>query len=100
VELKAEEDLQLALQGLDYWARVSWHHSRGEFRQSGYFPGQELSAEKPLLILVAPALHVHPATDELLKYLSPEVDWELLAIAEQWREELKVVFRKRSVSGC
>jgi len=27
LELKAEEDIHLALQGLDYWARVSWHRS-------------------------------------------------------------------------
>ena len=26
IELKADEDLHLALQGLDYWVRVRWHH--------------------------------------------------------------------------
>src|SRR5262249_26006250 len=31
IELKADEDIHLPLQGLDYWARVAWHHSRGEF---------------------------------------------------------------------
>jgi hypothetical protein len=60
-----------------------------------YFPGRELSAEKPLLYLVAPALHVHPATDILLRYLSPEIDWEFVGIDERWREGVKVVFRKR-----
>jgi hypothetical protein len=96
VELKADEDIHLPLQGLDYWARVSWHHQRGEFHKFGYFPGCELSAASPLLMLVAPALHVHPATDTLLRYISPEIEWELLAIGERWREEMKVVFRKRS----
>ena len=38
LELKADEDMHLPLQGLDYWARVLWHHSRGEFQQHGYFP--------------------------------------------------------------
>ncbi len=37
LELKADEDMHLPLQGLDYWARVLWHHSRGEFQQYGYF---------------------------------------------------------------
>ena len=69
VELKADEDIHLPLQGLDYWSRVEWHHARGEFPRFGYFEGRELSAEKPLLFLVAPALHVHPATDTLLRYL-------------------------------
>jgi hypothetical protein len=96
IELKADEDLQLPLQGVDYWSRVAWHQSRGEFGQFGYFPGQEISPLKPLLILVAPALHVHPTTDTILRYLSPEIDWELLGIDERWREEIKVVFRKRA----
>jgi len=95
VELKADEDIHLPLQGLDYWARVAWHHSRGEFQRFGYFQGRELSAEKPLLFLVAPALHVHPATDTLLRYISPEIEWTVAAIDERWRKGLNVVFRKR-----
>jgi len=96
VELKADEDIHLPLQGLDYWSRVEWHHSRGEFPRFGYFPDRELSREKPLLYLVAPAFHVHPATDILLRYLSPEIEWEFVGIDEHWREGVKVVFRKRS----
>jgi hypothetical protein len=99
VELKADEDIHLPLQGLDYWARVDWHHARGEFQKFGYFAGQELSAEKPLLFLVAPALHVHPATDTLLRYISPEIEWEFVGIDERWREGVKVVFRKRPERG-
>ncbi|HXM60357.1 MAG TPA: hypothetical protein VN950_05840 [Terriglobales bacterium] len=95
VELKADEDIHLPLQGLDYWARVAWHHERGEFQHFGYFPGREFSADKPLLFLVAPALHVHPATDTLLHYISPEIDWALLGIDERWRDGVRVVFRKR-----
>ena len=96
IELKADEDIHLPLQGVDYWSRVAWHQERGEFTKFGYFPGREISAEKPLLMLVAPALHVHPATDTILRYLSPEIEWELLGIDERWREELRVVFRKRA----
>jgi hypothetical protein len=99
VELKADEDIHLPLQGLDYWARVEWHHARGEFSRFGYFPDRELSAETPLLFLVAPALHVHPATDVLLRYLAPEIEWEFVGIDERWREGVKVVFRKRPEQG-
>ncbi len=95
IELKADEDLHLPLQGVDYWSRVAWHQSRGEFAKFGYFPGHEISPQKPLLLLVAPALHVHPSTDTILRYLSPEIDWEVLGIDEHWREEISVVFRKR-----
>jgi hypothetical protein len=95
VELKADEDIHLPLQGLDYWARVAWHHERGEFQRFGYFPTRELSADKPLLFLVAPALHVHPATDTLLHYISPQINWALLGIDERWRDGVRIVFRKR-----
>lgn len=95
VELKADEDIHLPLQGIDYWSRVAWHHARGEFQKFGYFAGRELSAESPLLMMVAPSLRVHPATDTLLRYISPEIEWVLLGIDERWREKLRVVFTKR-----
>jgi hypothetical protein len=99
VELKADEDIHLPLQGLDYWARVHWHHRRGEFLRFGYFGGRELSEDSPLLFLVAPALHVHPSTDAILRYISPEIEWAFVGIDERWREDVRVVFRKRAHHG-
>jgi hypothetical protein len=104
IELKADDDLQLALQGLDYWVRVRGHHLHhadqvtglGEFQRHGYFGGVRLSGEAPRLYLVAPALRVHPATEVVLRYLSKRVDWTLVAIDERWRDAVKVVWRKRS----
>ena len=104
IELKADEDLHLALQGLDYWVRVRWHHRQnpdaasglGEFQRHGYFGGVRLAEGDPRLYLVAPALRVHPATDVVLRYLSPRVDWVLVALDERWRRQIKVVWRKRS----
>ena len=98
LELKASEDLQLPLQGLDYWTRVRWHNERGEFQRFGYFAGREVSKASPLLFLVTPALHLHPQTETLLKYVAPDVEWEVVGVDERWRERLAVVFRKRSKS--
>ncbi len=102
IELKAEEDLHFALQGLDYWIRVRHHHLQsadaatgmGEFQRHGYFRGVELSPLVPRLYLVAPALRVHPATEIVLRYLSPRVEWHLLALDERWRSQIRVVWRK------
>jgi hypothetical protein len=52
-----------------------------------------------LLFLVAPALHVHPATDTLLHYISPEIDWVVVGIDERWRDGIMTVFRKRPKDG-
>ena len=107
IELKADEDLQLPMQALDYWIRVRTLNADRQrtpigdrplsaFEREGYFPGAEVSDLPPRLILAAPALRIHPANQPVLRYFSPEVDWELLALAEHWRTELKIVFRKRS----
>jgi hypothetical protein len=107
IELKADEDLHLALQGLDYWVRVRHHHMQpqdtatglGEFQRLGYFRGVELSPLPPRLYLVAPALHIHPATETVLRYFSPRVEWNLLALDERWRQQIRVVWRRQSRSA-
>jgi hypothetical protein len=104
IELKADDDLHFALQGLDYWIRVRHHHLQtadsatgfGEFQRHGYFRGVELSPLPPRLYLVAPSLHIHPATETVLRYLSHAVDWHLLALDERWRQQVRVVWRKSS----
>lgn len=100
LELKADEDIHLPLQGLDYWARVNWHHQRCEFHQHGYFSGVQLSPRPPLLLLVAPALRVHPSIDTVLRYFSPKIEWTLVGVDERWRDGVKVVFRKSSQSAA
>jgi hypothetical protein len=104
IELKADDDLHFALQGLDYWIRVRHHHLQtadpatglGEFQRHGYFRGVELSPLPPRLYLVAPALHIHPAAETVLRYLSHAVEWQLLALDERWRQQVRVVWRKAS----
>jgi hypothetical protein len=107
IELKADEDMHFALQGLDYWIRVRHHHLQtvdvvtglGEFQRHGYFVGRELSPLVPRLYLVAPALRVHPATEVVLRYFSPRVEWHLLALDERWRSQVRVVWRKSGGRG-
>jgi hypothetical protein len=96
LELKADEDIHLPLQGLDYWARVRWHQLNGGFARHGYFPGRELSDAPPLLRLVTPALRTHPTTDTLLRYVSPQIEWSVVQIDERWRAGVRVVNRKRA----
>jgi len=112
IELKADEDLHLPLQALDYWIRVrALNNDRrpvagnegsrplSAFERQGYFAGAELSPLEPRLLLAAPALRIHPANEPVLRYISPQVEWELIALTEHWRRELKVVFRKRSLDA-
>ena len=95
IELKVSEDVHLPLQALDYWIRVKWHLDRGEFRASGYFPGVMLATRAPRLLLVSPAMDFHPTTETILKYFSPAIDVERIGVGAAWRQELRVVFRRR-----
>jgi hypothetical protein len=107
LELKADEDLHLPLQALDYWIRVRALNDdrrpaptaaapRSAFERNGYFPGAEVSPLPPRLILAGPALRIHPANEPVLRYFSPQIEWELTGLTEHWRRELKIIFRKRS----
>jgi hypothetical protein len=106
LELKADEDLHLPLQALDYWIRVralnadrkaqaGGTRAVSAFERAGYFEGAEVSPLAPRLLLAGPALRIHPANETVLRYFSPQVEWELVALGEHWRREMKVVFRKR-----
>ena len=104
IEVKADEDMQLAMQGLDYWIRVRDHHlanvdpatGLGDLQQHGYFPHTRLSAEPPLLYLVAPALRIHSATETILRHFDPRIRWTLIALDERWRTRIRPVWRKRN----
>jgi hypothetical protein len=77
---------------------VRKHRERGEIARFGYFPGVELQRIPPLVYLVAPALRSHPSTDDLLKYLSPELEVVRVGLAESWRRGLRVVMRQWHLS--
>jgi len=93
VEVKASQDIHLPLQALDYWMRVKWHLERGEFTGRGYFPGLELRADPPRLLLVAPALDFHPSNETVLRFFSKEVEAERVGVGIEWRQELRIMFR-------
>jgi hypothetical protein len=38
------------------------------------------------------------ATDTVLHYIAPEIDWTLVGIDERWRDSVRVIFRKRAAA--
>jgi len=94
LELKVDEDLQLLPQALDYWLRVRWHCEQGDLESLGYFPGLPLADRPPLLYLVAPGLRFHPATDTLLRFVSPDVEVVKVGLNEEWRRGPRILFRQ------
>ena len=99
VELKVHEEINLPLQGLDYWLRVNWLQSRKQFQEFGYFHGCELSSAPPLLYLVSPAFRFHSSTGSLLRYFDRRIEVILIGINDTWRKEIKVLFRHQNPAG-
>jgi hypothetical protein len=94
LELKATENIHLAIQAADYWLRIRRHLAQGDFSRYGYFPGIQLQTTAPIVYLVAPALRFHPATDIILKYLTPELEIIRVGLTESWRRGMQVVMRQ------
>lgn len=90
IELKAAEDPQLPLQGLDYWLRVEQARVRGEFARRGLFAGLELANVPPLLYLVAPLLRFHRSFSLVANCIAPEVEAYRIGLNTNWREGVKV----------
>jgi hypothetical protein len=94
LELKAQEDIHMTLQAVDYWLRVRWHHAQDELSRYGYFPGVTIDPRPPRLLLIAPSLRFHPATDIVLRHLNPQIEIERIGLSEHWRRGVKVVLRQ------
>ncbi len=100
LELKVSEDVELPMQGLDYWLRVRWHHSRSEFQARGYFPGVALSPLPPLLFFVCPQFRYHSTFPALTGQIDPAVPLIQVGINENWREGVGVVLRRSLDFAC
>ena len=99
LEIKAEEDIHLPLQALDYWMRIAHHAAQSDFRPHNYFPAMQLRTDPPRLLLVAPALSFHPTTETILRFFSSNIEVERIGLALEWRQMVRVLFRYRGAAG-
>jgi hypothetical protein len=96
LELKLDEQINLPMQGLDYWLRVKWLADRRQFGPYGYFPGVELAPLPPRLYLVSPGFRFHSSTDRLIRYFHPSIEVIKVGLNQTWRKGVRVLFRKRA----
>ena len=90
IEIKTSEDLQLPLQGLDYWLRVEQARRRGELSARGLFRGADLVDRPAILYLVAPRLRFHRGLATLARCLHPEIEGYRVGLNTNWREGIRV----------
>jgi hypothetical protein len=99
-EIKAAEDGQLPMQGLDYWLRVEQARLRGEFKKRGLFAGVEIADQPPLLYLVAPRLRFHRTFAIVARCIAPQIEACQIGINANWREGVRAHTRERINFGA
>jgi hypothetical protein len=95
IEVKAAEDPQLPLQGVDYWLRIEQARLRREFEKRGMFIGARVSDQSPLLYLVAPRLRFHRTFAAVARCLAPQIEAYQIGVNANWREGVRVHSRER-----
>lgn len=93
IELKVSEDAAHALQGADYWRRISTYQRAGEITRARLFGDAHISDDPPLIYLVAPLLRFHRAFETLARSITPEIELYRFDLNEDWRTGVRVARR-------
>lgn len=90
VEVKATEDLNLPMQGLDYWLAIEHSRLRGDLERHSLFRGCRILDLPPVLYLAAPVLRFHRSFAGICKLMKPEIEVYQMGVNSTWRREVKL----------
>lgn len=93
MEIKAQEDIALLFQALDYWDRVREGLFTGAFLEAGYFRDSSLAAAEPLLFLITPLFRYHRSLQLQASFLRPGLSVHHLEVPLRWRRDWRIVRR-------
>ncbi|MDQ3181570.1 MAG: hypothetical protein M3Q33_13745, partial [Acidobacteriota bacterium] len=91
IELKAAPDREMIFQAVDYWRKIELNRRKGNLRQAKLFGDLEINDAPAICYLVAPTLSFHRDFDFLAQTVSPEIEIFRFDLAENWRENLRVL---------
>lgn len=94
VELKTAPDREMLFQAADYWRKIERQRHAGNLRKARLFGDAEIADAPAICYLVAPTLSFHLTFDFLASTISPEIEMHRFNLAENWRENLKVLERR------
>ena len=93
IELKVAPDREMIFQAADYWRKIELHRQKGNLQKAKIFGDLEISGKPAICYLVAPTLSFHPDFKFLSQIISQEIEMHRFNLAENWRENLKVLNR-------
>ena len=95
IELKVAPDREMIFQAIDYWRKIELNRRKGNLQQAKLF-GDLLIADAPTICyLVAPTLSFHRDFNFLAQTVAPEIEIYRFDLAENWRENLRVLRREK-----
>ena len=95
IELKVSQDREMIFQAVDYWRKIELQRRKGILNDARLFGDLEITDQPTIVYLVAPALSYHPDFEFLSKTVSKEIEIFRFDLATNWRENVKVLSRKK-----
>ena len=96
IELKTVPDREMIFQAADYWRKIESLRRCEVLQKARLFGDLQISNAPAICYLVAPTLSFHRDYDFLSKTISAEIEIHRFNLAENWRENLKVLERKNN----
>lgn len=93
IELKVSPDREVIFQTIDYWRKLENERRAGNLQKAKLFGELEIKNAPAICYLVAPTFSFHPEFDFLRQTVAPEIEIYRFNLAENWRENLKVLER-------
>lgn len=95
IELKVAPDREMIFQAADYWRKIELQRRKGNLQKAGIFGNLEIAGKPTICYLVAPTLSFHTDFKFLSQTISSEIEMHRFNLAENWRENLKVLSREK-----
>jgi hypothetical protein len=93
IELKTAADREMVFQAADYWRQIELQRRKRNLRKARLFGDASIADAPVICYLVAPRLSFHPDYEFLAQAVAPEIEIHRFNLAENWRENLKVLER-------
>jgi hypothetical protein len=93
IELKIVIDREMIFQSADYWHKIEFLRRKGNLEKTKLFGDLKIADAPTICYLVAPTLAFHRDFEFLANTISPEIEIHRFNLAENWRENLKVLER-------
>lgn len=95
IELKTAADREMVFQAADYWRKIELQRRRGNLQKARLFGDVEIADAPAICYTVAPTLSFHRDFDFLANTIAPEIEIHRFNLAENWRENPKVLERQK-----